>query len=79
MWWFWLCSVFVFPLLLLGGFELALRLFSYGYPTSFFIRTQMDGRDYYVTNDKFGYRFFPPFLARTPSPLRMAAPKPAHS
>ena len=64
---------------MLGGLELGLRLSSYGYPTRFFIRTQIDGRDYYVSNDKFGYRFFPPVLARTPSPMRMAAPKPARS
>lgn len=30
-----------------------------------------------MPNDRFGYRFFPPTLARTPMPLRMAAKKPA--
>ncbi len=54
-----------------------MRLFGYGYPTSFFLQTKINGQDYFVPNDKFGYRFFPPALARTPLTLRMAAKKPA--
>ena len=65
------------PLLLLGGLELSLRLAGFGYPASFFIPAQIAGHSYFVTNEKFGYRFFPPALARTPLPLRMASPKPA--
>ena len=67
------------PLLALAGLELALRLAEYGYPTDFFLRSQINGRDFYVTNRKFGYRFFPPALAREASPLRMVAKKPANS
>ena len=66
-------------LLVLGSLELILRLCGYGYPTSFFLKTQIGGKDYYVSNDRFGYRFFPPALARTPVPLRMAAKKPANT
>lgn len=51
----------------------------YGYPTSYFLKTKIDGRDYYVPNYRFGYRFFPPALTRTPVSLRMAAVKPAHT
>jgi tetratricopeptide (TPR) repeat protein len=47
----------------------------YGYPTGFFLKNKIDGKDYYVSNDRFGYRFFPPALARTPLPMRMAANK----
>jgi tetratricopeptide (TPR) repeat protein len=67
------------PLLLFGGLELALRLARYGYPTSFFLRSSATNYNYYITNEKFGYRFFPPALARTPVPLRMAAEKPSNS
>jgi tetratricopeptide (TPR) repeat protein len=67
------------PLFLLGGLELVLRLIGYGYPTSFFLRTRIGGRDFYVPNEKFGYRFFPPALARTAMLQRMAADKPAKS
>jgi hypothetical protein len=79
LWWFRLCAVVLVPVLLLSGLELTLRLFDYGYPTSFFLRTQIDGRGYFVTNDKFGYRFFPPVLARTPSPMRMTESKSTNS
>lgn len=76
----WLFRIFasvVLPLLIIGGLELGLRLCGYGYPTSFFLKTKISGKDYYVSNDRFGYRFFPPALARTPVPLRMAVNKPA--
>jgi tetratricopeptide (TPR) repeat protein len=77
----WLFRIFapVAVLLLVGGLELALRLCGYGYPTSFFLKTKIDGLDYYVSNDRFGYRFFPPALARMPLPIRMAANKPANT
>lgn len=67
------------PLLMFGGLEVALRLAGYGYPTSFFLRSSIAGHNYYVTNERFGYRFFPPALARTPVPLRMTAEKPSNS
>jgi tetratricopeptide (TPR) repeat protein len=50
-----------------------------GYPTSFFVPTRINGRDYYVPNDRFGFRFFPPTIARTPFALRIAAEKPANT
>lgn len=66
-------------LLVAGGLELALRLCGYGYPTSFFVKTEIGGKDYYVSNDRFGYRFFPAALARTPVPTRMLVKKPANT
>jgi tetratricopeptide (TPR) repeat protein len=76
-WVYRLMAMVLVPLLVLGTLEAALRLFGYGYPTSFFLPARINGQDYYVSNDRFGYRFFPPALARTPVPLRMAAKKPA--
>jgi tetratricopeptide (TPR) repeat protein len=52
-----------------------LRVRGYGYPTSFFKRIRIRNEDYFVENDKFGLRFFPPALARSPAPLRMPARK----
>jgi len=75
LWWFRFCAAILVPLALLSGLELGLRLFGYGYPTSFFVQIKINGQDYYVPNDKFGYRFFPPALARTPAPQRMAVKK----
>jgi tetratricopeptide (TPR) repeat protein len=73
--WFRFCAAILVPLAVLGGLELGLRLSGYGYPTSFFLQIKINGQDYFVPNDKFGYRFFPPALARTPAPQRMAVKK----
>jgi len=78
----WLMRLFAMifvPLLILGGIELGLRLGGYGYDTSFFRRIQIQGRDYYVPNDKFSDRFFPPALARPLLPIRLAVEKPINS
>ncbi len=70
--------VFV-PLLILGGLELGLRLGGYGYDTGFFRRIQIRGRDYYVPNEKFSDRFFPPAIARTPAVFRFPVEKATNS
>ena len=79
LWFFRIFAVVAIPLLIFGGLELGLRLSGCGYPTSFFLKAKISGKDYYVTNERFGYRFFPPALARTPVALRMAVQKPAHT
>jgi tetratricopeptide (TPR) repeat protein len=75
LWLFRICAAVLIPLVVLGGLELGLRLLGYGYPTSFFIKYKISEQEYYVPNDQFGYRFFPPALARTPVPQRMAVKK----
>ncbi len=72
------CAAILIPLLGFGALELGLRVAGYGYPTSFFVRAEIGDKGYYITNDRFGFRFFPPTLARTPVPLRMAVDKPAN-
>jgi tetratricopeptide (TPR) repeat protein len=79
LWLMRLFAMFFVPLFVLGVAELGLRLAGYGYDTSFFRRIRIQGQDYYVPNDKFGYRFFPPALAREPSPQRMAVKKSPHT
>jgi tetratricopeptide (TPR) repeat protein len=79
LWLFRIFAPIAIVVLVLGGLELVLRLCGYGYPTSFFLKTEIGGKDYYVSNDRFGFRFFPPALARTPTPLRMAVNKPANT
>ncbi len=63
------------PLLLLGAAELVLRAWGYGYPTGFFKKVVQDGRPRFIENSQFGLRFFPPGLARIPTPLVMDAEK----
>ena len=79
LWLFRIFAAVVIPLLVIGGLELGLRLSGYGYPTSYFLKTKIGGKDYYVPNYRFGYRFFPPTLTRTPVTLRMAVENPAHT
>ncbi len=74
----WLMRLFAMifiPLLLLGGVELGLRMTGYGYNTGFLRRIQIQGQDFYVPNETFGYRFFPPAIARTAPPFRFPAEK----
>src|SRR5690349_22627769 len=78
----WLIRLFVMsfvPVLVLGGIELGLRLAGYGYETDFFSRIRINNRDFYVPNEKFGSRFFPPAIARTTTPFRFPAKKPTNS
>jgi tetratricopeptide (TPR) repeat protein len=64
------------PILLLGLAELGLRVAGYGWATSFFLESRNGGCTLLVENPKFGWRFFPPAVARTPQPLSLAAAKP---
>jgi tetratricopeptide (TPR) repeat protein len=65
------------PLLLLIGLETGLRLGGYGFDPHFFKLIKIGDEDYYVQNDAFSYRFFPPQNARNPGVLRMKAVKPS--
>lgn len=44
--------------------EFGLRAFHYGYPTGFFV--PIEGKHASASNEKFGWRFFPPSIARIP-------------
>ena len=79
LWWFRFCAAILVPLAIIGGLELGLLLAGYGYPTSFFLQIKINGQDYYVPNDKFGYQFFPPALARIPLSQRLAVKKSPHT
>jgi len=69
-------AALLLPLLVLGLVELALSLAGYGHPTAFFLQANDQGCDMVRDNPWFGWRFFPPALARTPRPLYLAARKP---
>jgi tetratricopeptide (TPR) repeat protein len=75
-WFFALVGFVLLPLLALVGLELGLRVVGYGYPTTFFKPLRIGTGDFLVENDKFGLRFFPPELARSPPPIVMEAKKP---
>ena len=72
---FTLVALLLVPLLLLGILEAGLRLAGFGYPTSFFLRVRENGTDFLINNDKFGWRFFPKELARSPATQKFAEAK----
>jgi tetratricopeptide (TPR) repeat protein len=72
-----LVAITAVPLLILGGFELMLRIAGYGYDTDYFVQSRVDGEDYLIPNHTFTYRFFPKELSRAPLATRVATQKPA--
>lgn len=77
LWMFRLLSIILVPVLILGFMELALSVFGYGYPTSYFKHSRIDGQDFLVPNYRFSDPFFPQTLARKPNLLRVPAKKSA--
>ena len=61
-------AVVVIPLVLLGLFELTLRLAGYGFAPEAIVEFEIDGQPHAGQNSLFSWRFFPPHLAREPSP-----------
>jgi tetratricopeptide (TPR) repeat protein len=76
-WLFRLVALVVIPFVLLGGAEVGLRLAGYGYDPALFKKITIGGGEYYVNNEAFGLRFFPPQLARSLGPIRIPAQKAA--
>ena len=73
-WCFRLLALLV-PILVLGMVEAALRVADYGFPTAFFLSVKEQGRSMLTDNPKYGWRFFPPAVARAPRPLYLPAHK----
>jgi tetratricopeptide (TPR) repeat protein len=73
-WFYAVVSMTVVPFLILVGIELGLSLAGVGYPTSYFVKDKKD--DVYLSNQKFGRRFFPPRLTRHPFLNSIPAKKP---
>jgi len=76
-WTFRLLASILIPTLLLGTAELTLRLLGYGHPATFYLESRINGQQIVFDNPRFGERFFPPQLTRTPTPTRFPAAKPA--
>ena len=77
LWLFRLLAIFLVPALLIGVLEVGLRVSGYGYSSRFFKPSEVEGKRFLIPNFKFGYRFFPPALARIPALFRIPAEKPA--
>src|SRR5271157_4516766 len=73
VWLFRLLAATLVPAVFLSLLEGALWLFGYGYPTAFFIK--INGRNAITTNQRFGWQFFPPAIAREPAVCEFPALK----
>lgn len=67
------------PFLFLLLLEMALRLAGFGYPTGFFLPSRAGPPGTFTENQRFGWRFFPPAVARAPDPLVVSLTKPENS
>jgi tetratricopeptide (TPR) repeat protein len=75
-WLFRLAAIVLGPLLFLLILEAGLRLAGVGHPMSFFLPMQINGKDCLIENDRFGWRFFGPEMARAPFPFVIPKVKP---
>ena len=64
LWLFRIAALTLVPALLLLMAEMCLRAFGFGYPTSAIVKCEINGRNAYRNNIKFGWRFFPKNIAR---------------
>jgi tetratricopeptide (TPR) repeat protein len=64
LWCFRVIAIVLIPALFLGLLELGLRIGGYGYRTDYFVELQ--GQPKLAGNPRFGWRFFPPAIARMP-------------
>jgi tetratricopeptide (TPR) repeat protein len=75
-WLFRLTAIVLAPLLFLLILEAGLHLAGVGHPMSFFLPMQIDGKNCLIENDRFGWRFFGPEMARAPFPFVIPKVKP---
>ncbi|MFT5367545.1 MAG: tetratricopeptide (TPR) repeat protein [Candidatus Latescibacterota bacterium] len=74
LWLFRVLAIVLGPVLLLSGIELTLRLLNVGFPTDFLVKSHQP--NHVRSNQKFGWRFFPPQVARKPVLFTIQSPKP---
>jgi tetratricopeptide (TPR) repeat protein len=79
LWLFRIVALTVIPALLFLLLELGLRVVGYGFPPTATIKCQVNGTEAYGDNIKFGWRFFPPTIAREFDPFIFPADKPENT
>src|SRR6185312_16411036 len=77
LWCFRLITLAAVPFLFFGLIELGLRLAGFGYPVSFLLKSSNQGKNTFVQNDQFGWRFFGARMARQPESTSIPREKPA--
>jgi tetratricopeptide (TPR) repeat protein len=79
LWLFRIISVTIIPFAFLALVEAGLRIFQVGYPTDFFLECEVNEQKAYCNNDKFGWLYFPPKVARPPVAFSITKEKPANT
>mgnify|MGYP006277403943 CR=1 FL=1 len=74
-WAFFLMAIIVIPAFFFLLVEIILRISGYGYPASFYLERTCNEQKVHIENDRFGWRFFPPAIARRPLDTMVAADK----
>jgi tetratricopeptide (TPR) repeat protein len=74
-WWFRFVALLI-PLFVLAPLEITLRFAGYGYPAHFLLADRLNGQKVLRDNQQFGWRFFPPAIARTTRPVVLSPLKP---
>jgi tetratricopeptide (TPR) repeat protein len=74
-WIFLLVCLFFIPSFVPIVFEICLRILGSGYPTDFYNKSKFEKEIWYTENKKFGWRFFPPGIARSPLEQRISPSK----
>lgn len=67
------------PLATAALLEICLRLAGFGYPTGFLLKAAPSGKSLLVQNNRFGWRFFGPQMARTPASIALPQTKNANT
>ena len=75
LWAFRLAAALGLPLVLFVALELGLRLLGFGHPTSFLLTEKIGGKEMFVSNRQFGWRFFGKQQARAPRTLAFSPKK----
>src|SRR6478735_1512763 len=75
LWLFRLAAMGLGPAVFFLAVEIVLRIAGYGYNPHFFLKREIGGQSYFVQNEDFSRRFFPPETMRHPNALRLRAEK----
>ena len=76
LWLFRLAAAVLVPLVTFTVLEAILRLAGFGYSTSFFLPSHINGEACCIQNDRFGWRFFGAAMSRTPCHFLFREAKP---
>jgi len=75
IWLYWFIGLVIVPIIFLGTLEVGLRIFGFGYSTSFTKKLEGHKPAIYIGNDKFSWQFFPPDLGQMPRDFAIPAVK----